>query len=813
MYRNKVKTSNPYRKNTLLESSLSIKPKQQHGSKFDLLWRKKSSKVHKTWEGDALGILTRTSEGHEMIVKHDGFIIAKFKLDPEKPLCEGRILTSGSFEFEMGAQHILNPKKAIVAENTKATLVSHRSDSASNPNMSLSDNSSSLSAFRRNSLPSPKGVISSSHTKNPKNNLRNAIASSGETESSSSGTSTFQITSSIPQKRASGTAFPFRIPLVKQKESSIKTSGDMDPTLKSKLRPHQCQAVQFMRESVLGVKHGHGYGCILADEMGLGKTLTAIALVHTLLRHKNIHNALIACPVSLIANWKNEFSKWLPSNEHIVPTLGIMTIDQNGLGNGSLKDPVRSFFSDRNFRTHQVMIVGYERMRLLSTKMAAKGKTFDLVICDEGHRLKSPGSKTTEALSEISGDKRVILTGTPIQNELSEFRALADFVNPGCLGSESYFENKYANPIRNYATFRQENRIKSEDDSSDLDDVVEFLSSQNEESQNSGAVAAQEALSQLSEICDEFMLRRTSSVIENYLAVPRTEAVVFCRPTKAQVSKYQSLVDQADELVKVDQFVNQGACLKALSELKKAAAGDAQCQGGKLKFLASLLDAINCHTDYEKVVVASGSTRVLDLCQQLCANKKYAWLRLDGSTPQQKRQSRVSIFNKFSRKQAFVFLLSTRSGGTGLNLIGASRLVLMDCDWNPAVDAQVMARIHRDGQTRACFIYRLLTTGTIDEKIFQRQLSKLGLSENVLLGFAGTTRAEFSLDTLRDLFTFSRPPKCNTLESSAQEKGGLKRYEEDEEGCLSDTCLQLASSEAKNVSCILRRKRHIQLID
>lgn len=774
MYRTKIQTDNPYRRDIHPQNVTALKPREPVYSKYDLLWRKKSSKVHKTWEGDALGLLTRTNAGLLMTVKREGIVIASVKLSPESSLCEGTVLASGGFEFEIGATHTRN-----------AETVPSKANRFSEP------------VFKRKC--ERLGHSDSTPTSKPTYTVGTANASSA-----------FPVLRKSPQKRTLGLLSPFKSPLTTPNslDPCSITSGDIHPILKTKLRTHQVQGAQFMRDCVLGIKHGHGYGCILADDMGLGKTLTAIALIHTLLHHKNIQNALIACPVSLIANWKNEFSKWLPNNEHIRPLLGIMTIDQNGLGNGSLKDPVRSFFSDRNFRTHQVMIVGYERMRLLSARMATEGKTFDLVICDEGHRLKSPGSKTTLAISEISGDKRVILTGTPIQNELSEFRALADFVNPGCLGSEAQFERKFAGPIRDFATFKQADIPASEEEENDLEDAIEFLGSQNGNSENHGTEAAQEALSQLSEICDEFMLRRTSSMIETYLEVPRTEVVVFCCPTKPQVAKYKSLVDQADDLVKVDRLVNQGACLRALSELKKAAAGDAECQGGKMKFLASLLDAIKSQTDDEKVVVASGSTRVLDLCQQLCANKNLSWLRLDGSTPQEKRQSSVSIFNKFSRKQAFVFLLSTRSGGTGLNLIGASRLVLMDCDWNPAVDAQVMARIHRDGQLKACFIYRLLTTGTIDEKIFQRQLSKAGLSENVLLGFAGVSKAEFSLDTLRDLFTFSSPAKCNTLDETTQKNGGLKQYEEDEDSLMSDRCLQVACSEANIVSCILRRKSH-----
>lgn len=171
---------------------------------------------------------------------------------------------------------------------------------------------------------------------------------------------------------------------------------------------------------------------------------------------------------------------------------------------------------------------------------------------------------------------------------------------------------------------------------------------------------------------------------------------------------------------------------------------------GKLAFLDRFLFALYNKTD-EKIVLVSNYTATLDLLQNLLTARKYSFHRLDGTTPPGKRQQLVDQFNRTTKDDSFAFLLSAKAGGVGLNLIGASRLVLVDSDWNPAIDAQAMARVHRDGQRREVQIYRLLTAGCIDERIFQRQLTKQGLADSVLDQKA--TAQSFTQAELRDLFS------------------------------------------------------------
>lgn len=199
----------------------------------------------------------------------------------------------------------------------------------------------------------------------------------------------------------------------------------------------------------------------------------------------------------------------------------------------------------------------------------------------------------------------------------------------------------------------------------------------------------------------------------------------------------------------------------------------AEADSGKLKVLTQLLGTIREHSPSERVVVISNYTQTLNILQEMCKRYGYSYTRLDGSTPVSQRQLIVDGFNsKFS--PTFIFLLSSKAGGVGLNLVGASRLILYDIDWNPATDIQAMARVWRDGQRRMVHIYRLLTTGTIEEKIYQRQISKQGLSGAVVDFSKGSEHIRFSVEELRNLFILHEDSNCVThdlLECKCMGKG------------------------------------------
>lgn len=286
----------------------------------------------------------------------------------------------------------------------------------------------------------------------------------------------------------------------------------------------------------------------------------------------------------------------------------------------------------------------------------------------------------------------------------------------------------------------------------------------------------------LAEITGQFILRRTSEILSKYLP-PKTEHVVLCRPSAKQKEVYRGIINTPEFLSGMS---TPGNVLELINILKKVCnapqlllkTGDGEeikrpeliagiprslirtpGISGKLRVLDDLLVQMYSSTE-EKVVLVSNYTATLDILATFIGSLGYSHLRLDGSTPPNKRQELVDRFNRSPKSNSFVFLLSAKAGGVGINLIGASRLILFDCDWNPAVDLQAMARVHRDGQKRECFIYRLLTQGTLDEKIFQRQVSKTGLADSIVDGKSAASG--FTQQELRDLFTLDEGEGCQT---------------------------------------------------
>ncbi|KAF8626841.1 hypothetical protein AX15_004671 [Amanita polypyramis BW_CC] len=534
----------------------------------------------------------------------------------------------------------------------------------------------------------------------------------------------------------------------------------LDPILAGRMRPHQIEGVKFMYESVMGLRRHEGHGCILADEMGLGKSLQTIGLIWTMLKQNPYaelsplaKKVLLVCPVTLVKNWRAEFHKWLGRDR-----INIAVCDKDV--------QVAQIFS--NVRTQQVIITGYERLRAITKYLSVGVPPIDLIICDEGHRLRSLNGKTRETFRVFRTQRRVILSGTPIQNDLREFHAMVDFCNPGLFGDYSTFRRAYEVPI-----------LRGRAPDASLDNV------------NVGKLRS----GQLHAISKSFVLRRDIRVLGGKLP-PKHEYVVFVSPTSLQLALYASILQperiedfvqssRSESLPIINMLVkisNSPVLLKATFDSSRAripdgSDADARHQvlallprktdigdvslSGKLTALSKLLHLIHQATD-EKCVIVSHYTSTLNILEVYCQRNNYSFLRLDGNTAASKRQELVTEFNKCSREKCFVFLLSSKAGGVGLNLTGASRLCLIDCDWNPSHDLQAMARCHRDGQTRSVIIYRLLTTGTIDEKIYQRQVTKLGLSGSLIGDTSKSRNDTFTRNDLRDIFRVHPDTTCNT---------------------------------------------------
>jgi len=539
--------------------------------------------------------------------------------------------------------------------------------------------------------------------------------------------------------------------LVMQRPTKVPTGKQVvdvvvDPFIGKHLRDHQRAGVAFMYECVMGMRCNEVAGAILADEMGLGKTLQTIALLWTLLKQNPIHGAqpvvrkaIVICPATVTSNWKKEFMKWL-GNERI----GVLLLDD--------QKRVTSFTRGKSY---QILVVNYEKFPLI-LKDLQKCSDIDIIIADEGHRLKTQKNKTAAAINALNVERRIVLTGTLLQNDYSEWYSVVDFVNPGFLGKYSLFKKNYETPI-----------LRSRQQGATPEEIEKGLACDEELKQQTGS----------------FILRRTADVLSKYLPA-KTEYVVLCRPTEFQIQIYDTLLGTST--VRAALSGGSEVALKMINILKKTCNGPSllyrddeddesllsevystvnqkelrrTTTSGKLRVLDSLLHTIRTTTS-EKVVIMSNYTKTLDLLSSFLSSLDYTFSRLDGSTAGKKRQELVDTFNRTPAERHFVFLLSTKAGGVGINLIGASRLVMFDIDWNPALDLQAMARICRDGQRRPCFIYRLITKGAIEERIYQRQVTKTGLADSVVDNKSG--KSTFSQTELRDIFSIDKGESCRT---------------------------------------------------
>ncbi|KXZ56498.1 hypothetical protein GPECTOR_1g446 [Gonium pectorale] len=601
-------------------------------------------------------------------------------------------------------------------------------------------------------------------------------------------------------------------------DAAVAGSVMVDPMLVRWLRPHQREGVQFMFDCVTGQRLEGKQGCILADDMGLGKTLQGITLMWTLLTagHPALggcplaRRAIIVCPTSLVSNWDNECTKWLQARSGGGGEGERGRLKTLALCESSREDVVANialFLHPSN--VYKVLILSYETFRLHAERLQAP-HACDLLMCDEAHRLKNDATLTNRALDTLQCKRRVLLSGTPMQNHLDEFFAMVDFCNPGVLGAPAQFRRHYEAPI---------------------------LAGREPDATPEQVALGAERSAQLSGLTNTFILRRTNSLLsahlppkaahppapstlhpDAFLCSLYTQApvieVVCCRLTELQVLLYEHFLASkaARRLLKSGGRGGKGGgasgVLSAITSLKKlcnhpkliydavhskAAAvaagggggedGEGRVEGfehvgslfppglfdngrvgrggmaagwenlsGKMAVLARMLALLYAETN-DRIVLVSNYTSSLDLFAQLCRERGYPFVRLDGTTTINKRQKLVKVFNDPAERQ-FAFLLSSKAGGCGLNLIGANRLVLFDPDWNPANDQQAAARVWRDGQRKRVFVYRFLCSGSIEEKVYQRQLSKEGLKQ--LVSKSGKAAANvMTAEDLRELFALN----------------------------------------------------------
>lgn len=548
----------------------------------------------------------------------------------------------------------------------------------------------------------------------------------------------------------------------------------VDAQITKVLREHQRVGIQFIFDCLMGLKEAfNGFGCILADDMGLGKTLQSVAVMWALLTQGGpngkpvCHKALVVCPASLVKNWGRELDKWLGGR------CKYTAIEVSG--KAQVAGTIGSFRCSRESR---VLIASYETFRGHAKEVSGCG--IDLVLCDEAHKLKSDSAATTKCICALAAKRRLLISGTPIQNNLEEFFTLVSIANPGIFGESRDFRKRYALPIlrgREPTASPEERQL------------------------------GEETLAAVSEVTEHFILRRTNKLNARFLP-PKQILNVFVTPTEFQRRLYRSFLNSGvarklleaknlrmsggvlGTIMKLQLLVNHPFLVRNAAERINEGFDDAETRAmfaevdgadaklrakvkpvheelsGKLLLLHRMLSTMRTSDSGERVVLVSNWTATLDLIEKMCEQCGWPAHRLDGSVNTSKRLKLVEDFNRADNPKAFIFLLSSKAGGCGLNLIGANRLIMYDPDWNPANDRQAMARIWRDGQKRTCYIYRLFTTGTIDEKVYQRQICKDGLSTMVVTEAGEEEPAEMkeslAAELVKDLFAYDEHTDCAT---------------------------------------------------
>ena len=382
--------------------------------------------------------------------------------------------------------------------------------------------------------------------------------------------------------------------------------------------------------------------------------------------------------------------------------------------------------------TTGVLLTTYEHLRLFRDRLLSI--PWGYVVLDEGHKIRNPDAETTILCKQFRTVHRVIMTGAPIQNKLTELWSLFDFVFPGKLGTLPVFQGQFSVPIG----------IGGYANASSLQVSTAFRC----------AVV-------LRDLIAPYLLRRLKCDVA--LNLPRkTEQVLFCPLVPAQRDAYTAflasqdvaaiLEGQREALAGIDvlrKIVNHPDLLDRLRCGAEPDYGNPE-RSGKLLVVSRVLRL--WQEQGHRCLLFAQTQQMLDILEDLVMACGYSYRRMDGSTPVAQRMRVIDEFNMETEGAVFVFLLTTKVGGLGVNLTGANRVLLYDPDWNPATDAQARERAWRVGQTKEVTVYRLITSGTIEEKVYHRQIYKQHLTDKILKD--PKQRRVFKARQLADLFTF-----------------------------------------------------------
>lgn len=454
------------------------------------------------------------------------------------------------------------------------------------------------------------------------------------------------------------------------------------------LRPYQIQGLNWL----ISLNFNNLSG-ILADEMGLGKTLQTISFLGYVRYVQGLKGPhIVIVPKSTLENWQREFAKWTPEVKTCILT---GTQEERNL---IIKDQIMTCKFD-------VLISSYEIV--IREKAVLKKFNWQYIIVDEAHRLKNEDSLLSQIIRMFHSQNRLLITGTPLQNNLHELWALLNFILPDIFTDSATFD----------AWFSKED---------DEDNSI---------------------VNQLHQVLKPFLLRRIKNDVEKSL-LPKQELNVYVGMSKMQRKWYQSILEKDIDAVNGSNGKKESKTrlLNIVMQLRKCCNHPYLFEGAepgppfttdehlvynssKMLVLDKLLKRLR--EQGSRVLIFSQMSRMLDILEDYCAFREWGYCRIDGQTDHIDRINAIDEYNK-EGSEKFVFLLTTRAGGLGINLTSADVVVLYDSDWNPQADLQAMDRAHRIGQKKQVRVFRFVTENAIEEKVLERASQKLRLDQLVI---------------------------------------------------------------------------------
>ncbi|KAI1144198.1 SNF2 family N-terminal domain-containing protein [Hypoxylon sp. FL0543] len=533
-------------------------------------------------------------------------------------------------------------------------------------------------------------------------------------------------------------------------DNGLKIPGDIYPALFD----YQKTGVRWLSE----LYHQQAGG-IVGDEMGLGKTIQLISFIATLHHSKKLDKpVIIVAPATVLKQWVNEFHRWWPP-------LRVSILHSSGSGmlniraEGRIEDEDELYdeanegkvnkaakkIVDRVVQHGHVLVTTYAGLQTYGRLLTPV--EWGYAVLDEGHKIRNPNSAVTIYCKELRTRNRIILSGTPMQNNLIELWSLFDFIFPMRLGTLVDFRSQFEIPIR-LGGYANANNLQ--------------------------IMTAQKCAEILKDTISPFLLQRLKVDVAADLP-KKTERVLFCRLTRLQRDAYEFFLGSKEmeailsgmrnSLYGIDllrKICNHPDLMDPSLKKKEGYKWGMTQKSGKMVVLEALLREWKKFG--HKTLLFSQGVQMLDILEasvKRLGNINY--LRMDGGTPIKDRQNLVDQFN--NTPEIDLFLLTTKVGGLGVNLTGANRVVIFDPDWNPSTDVQARERAWRLGQKKEVTVYRLMMAGTIEEKMYHRQIFKQFLSNKVLKDPKQTTT--FQLQDLHDLF------KLESSENEVTQTGKL----------------------------------------